>query len=95
MREKLEGITFSDPNYPVVSNVTAEPVREGGEARELLATVSMSVRLAVETACRRQGVRATTVERMRLEDEVFEREAYARTGQARERLEAQWDGHLL
>jgi len=36
LREKLEEINFSDPRYPVVSNVTAEPVREGGEARELL-----------------------------------------------------------
>jgi len=36
LREKLEEIKFSNPGYPVVSNVTAAPVREGGEARELL-----------------------------------------------------------
>jgi len=47
LREKLEGITFSDPNYPVVSNVTAEPVRKGGEARELLVEqLTSSVRWA-------------------------------------------------
>ena len=36
LRDRLKGINFSDPEYPVVSNVTAEPVVEGGEARELL-----------------------------------------------------------
>ncbi|MSR35432.1 MAG: [acyl-carrier-protein] S-malonyltransferase [Gemmatimonadetes bacterium] len=36
LRAHLEGITFSDPAFPVVSNVTAEPVRSGAEARELL-----------------------------------------------------------
>ena len=65
------------------------------ETRRILATTPMRIRLAVETACARHGVRTTTVERMRLEDDVFEREAYARTGEARERLEAQWDGHHL
>lgn len=36
LREKLEKIKFSDPDYPVVSNVTAEPVRESAQARDLL-----------------------------------------------------------
>ena len=36
LRAHLEGITFSDPSFPVVSNVTAEPVRTGRAARELL-----------------------------------------------------------
>lgn len=36
LREKLSGINFSDPAFPVVSNVRAEPVTSGSEARELL-----------------------------------------------------------
>lgn len=36
LREYLEGITFHDPAFPVVSNVTAEPISSGDEARELL-----------------------------------------------------------
>jgi len=32
----LEGVRFSDPRFPVVSNVTAEPVSEGVVARDLL-----------------------------------------------------------
>jgi len=36
LRDRLEKINFSDPRFPVVSNVTAEPVLRGGEARELL-----------------------------------------------------------
>jgi [acyl-carrier-protein] S-malonyltransferase len=32
----LAGIRFSDPAFPVVSNVTAAPVRSGAEARALL-----------------------------------------------------------
>ena len=36
LREKLENIKFSDPGYPVISNVTAEPVSSGSRARELL-----------------------------------------------------------
>jgi [acyl-carrier-protein] S-malonyltransferase len=36
LREKLEKINFSDPSYPVVSNVTSEPVADGSRARELL-----------------------------------------------------------
>ena len=36
LREKLEKINFSDPEYPVVSNVTAEPVDDGSLSRELL-----------------------------------------------------------
>jgi [acyl-carrier-protein] S-malonyltransferase len=36
LREKLETINFSDPRFPVVSNVTAQMVRVGGEARDLL-----------------------------------------------------------
>lgn len=36
LRERLEGLTFSDPGFPVVSNVSAEPVSDGEEARKLL-----------------------------------------------------------
>lgn len=36
LREKLQAINFSDPAFPVVSNVTAGPVSSGSEARELL-----------------------------------------------------------
>lgn len=36
LSEHLEGIAFRDPKVPVVSNVTAEPVTSGAEARELL-----------------------------------------------------------
>jgi [acyl-carrier-protein] S-malonyltransferase len=36
LREMLSEINFSDPKYPVISNVTAEPVTVGAQARELL-----------------------------------------------------------
>jgi [acyl-carrier-protein] S-malonyltransferase len=36
LRDRLERINFSDPLYPVVSNVTARPVLEARQARELL-----------------------------------------------------------
>lgn len=36
LRDCLDGIYFSDPSSPVISNVTAEPVTEGDAARELL-----------------------------------------------------------
>lgn len=36
LREKLEAIDLRDPDYPVVSNVTAAPVSTGAEARDLL-----------------------------------------------------------
>ena len=36
LRAHLEGVSFSDPSFPVVSNVTAEPVRAGGAACDLL-----------------------------------------------------------
>ena len=36
LSEHLRGIEFRDPEIPVVSNVTAEPVTSGVEARELL-----------------------------------------------------------
>jgi [acyl-carrier-protein] S-malonyltransferase len=36
LREKLDALTFSDPAFPVVSNVTAGPVTTGAEARDLL-----------------------------------------------------------
>jgi [acyl-carrier-protein] S-malonyltransferase len=36
LRRKLRETNFSDPTYPVVSNVTAEPVSSGARARELL-----------------------------------------------------------
>jgi [acyl-carrier-protein] S-malonyltransferase len=36
LREGLEGTEFLDPAFPVVSNVTAEPVSGGAQARDLL-----------------------------------------------------------
>lgn len=36
LAEALDGIPFESPAFPVVSNVTAEPVREADEARRLL-----------------------------------------------------------
>jgi [acyl-carrier-protein] S-malonyltransferase len=36
LREHLESVTFGDPAFPVVSNVTAEPVADSGVARRLL-----------------------------------------------------------
>lgn len=36
LRDKLSEINFSDPSYPVISNVTAEPVVSGSRARDLL-----------------------------------------------------------
>jgi len=36
LRSHLEGISFQDPDYPVVSNVSADLVTNGDQARELL-----------------------------------------------------------
>ncbi len=36
LREQLEKTKFSDPDYPVISNVTSEPVSTGSKARDLL-----------------------------------------------------------
>jgi [acyl-carrier-protein] S-malonyltransferase len=36
LREKLAGVNFSDPTFPVISNVTAEAVHTGAEAKEFL-----------------------------------------------------------
>jgi [acyl-carrier-protein] S-malonyltransferase len=36
LRDRLQTINFSDPRYPVVSNVTAAAVAQGGEARAFL-----------------------------------------------------------
>lgn len=36
LRDRLEEIKFSDPRFPVISNVSARPVEEGRQARELL-----------------------------------------------------------
>jgi [acyl-carrier-protein] S-malonyltransferase len=36
LRQKLAGVAFADPTFPVVSNVTGEPVRSGTDARRLL-----------------------------------------------------------
>jgi len=36
LREMLEKINFSDPGFPVITNVTAEPVTSGSLARDLL-----------------------------------------------------------
>jgi [acyl-carrier-protein] S-malonyltransferase len=55
LRAHLAGVSFSDPAYPVVSNVTAQPVRSGAEARDLLvrqltAPVLWSASVAAMTA---------------------------------------------
>lgn len=52
LRDKLEKINFSDPKFPVISNVTAEPVSEAGSARDLLIrqlTSPVRWRASVET----------------------------------------------
>ena len=36
LAEALQEVELRDPDFPVVANVTAEPVTEGGEARDLL-----------------------------------------------------------
>ncbi len=36
LREHLEAVPFGDPLFPVVSNVTAQPVTDGADARRLL-----------------------------------------------------------
>jgi [acyl-carrier-protein] S-malonyltransferase len=36
LRERLQGVNFGRPTFPVYSNVTALPVRDGEVARELL-----------------------------------------------------------
>jgi [acyl-carrier-protein] S-malonyltransferase len=36
LSERLATVEFRDPDFPVVSNVTAQPVTKGAEARELL-----------------------------------------------------------
>lgn len=36
LREQLESVAFADPAFSIVSNVTARPVSEAGEARDLL-----------------------------------------------------------
>lgn len=36
LRRQLEGVPFAEPRFPVISNVTAEPVRDGSEAKQLL-----------------------------------------------------------
>lgn len=36
LRRALESLNFRDPEFPVISNVTAEPVEGGEEARDLL-----------------------------------------------------------
>jgi [acyl-carrier-protein] S-malonyltransferase len=55
LREKLKKIYFSDPSYPVVSNVTSKPVSTGSQARELLVeqlTSPVRWRGSVETMVR-------------------------------------------
>jgi [acyl-carrier-protein] S-malonyltransferase len=36
LRDKLDRLDFRDPDFPVISNATAEPVTSGARARELL-----------------------------------------------------------
>jgi [acyl-carrier-protein] S-malonyltransferase len=36
LKAQLDGVNMSQPRFPVVSNVTASPVSDGGEARRLL-----------------------------------------------------------
>lgn len=36
LREKLQSLNFSDPAFPVISNVTAAPVTSASESRDLL-----------------------------------------------------------
>ena len=51
LRAKLESMEFSDPTFPVVSNVTALPVTRGDEARDLLvAQLTSPVRWAASVA---------------------------------------------
>ncbi len=52
LRARLESLVFHDPAFPVISNVTAEPVTSGAEARELLVrqlTSAVRWRGSVET----------------------------------------------
>lgn len=60
LREALESVKFDRPRFPVVSNVTAQAVVEGEEARELLVEQltspvrwSESVRRMVDLGCDR------------------------------------------
>lgn len=56
LRRKLESVTFSDPAYPVISNVTALPVTRGDEARDLLvAQLTTPVRWAASVAAMTEG----------------------------------------
>lgn len=51
LRERLETLDFQDPAHPVVSNVTAQPVSSGPEARDLLvAQLTSPVRWAASVA---------------------------------------------
>ncbi len=54
LRAFLEGVPFKDPSYPVISNVTAEPVGRGDEARSLL------VRQLTSPVCWAESVRTMT-----------------------------------
>lgn len=55
LREHLEGVPFSSPRFPVVSNVTAEPISDPGEARELLvAQLTSPVRWAASARTMRE-----------------------------------------
>src|SRR5690606_18854242 len=58
LREQLEAVNVGDPRIPVVSNVTAERVERGDEARELLVRqLTSSVRwVASEQTMLAEGV---------------------------------------
>jgi [acyl-carrier-protein] S-malonyltransferase len=36
LRERLDGVELRDPGFPVVSNVTAQPISVASDARQLL-----------------------------------------------------------
>lgn len=56
LRKHLEGVAFSGPRFPVVSNVTAEPVRDVDAARQLLvAQLTSPVRWAASMRTMREG----------------------------------------
>jgi [acyl-carrier-protein] S-malonyltransferase len=59
LRQQLESVTISEPSFAIVSNVTAEPVRDAGNARRLLvAQLTSPVRwtASMRTIAAQQGI---------------------------------------